>query len=181
MELWVRVLFRSARAVTYRRVGALNRSADPTFPARYRYALYSSFSPGFQKYLEGLSAVHSAVAQADGARAAGQTVRREPIETVHPVVRVHPVTGWKSVYVNPGKSPPNRRRLLFPRPSSPSRSRDHRSVMPFRLVPLPLLDRAPRTTNLTHKSVLTGFTRRIVGVPKAESDAILSLLFHQIA
>ncbi|KAI0707254.1 TauD-domain-containing protein [Earliella scabrosa] len=91
------------------------------------YALYSSFSPGFQKYLEGLTAVHSAVAQADGARAAGQTVRREPIETIHPVVRVHPVTGWKSVYVNPG------------------------------------------------------FTRRIIGVPKAESDAILRLLFHQIA
>ncbi|KAI0663826.1 alpha-ketoglutarate-dependent sulfonate dioxygenase [Cubamyces menziesii] len=91
------------------------------------YALYSSFSAGFQKYLEGLSAVHSAVAQADGARAAGHTVRREPVETVHPVVRVHPVTGWKSMYVNPG------------------------------------------------------FTRRIVGLPKAESDAILSLLFHQIS
>ncbi|KAJ7455314.1 hypothetical protein B0H11DRAFT_2067619 [Mycena galericulata] len=91
------------------------------------YALYSSFSPGFQKYLEGLTAVHSAVAQADGARAAGLPVRREPVETIHPVVRVHPVTGWKSVYVNPG------------------------------------------------------FTRRIVGIPKAESDAILSLLFHQIA
>ncbi len=26
-----------------------------------------------------------------------------------------------------------------------------------------------------------GFTRRIVGLPKAESDAILSLLFHQIS
>jgi sulfonate dioxygenase len=26
-----------------------------------------------------------------------------------------------------------------------------------------------------------GFTRRIVGVPKAESDALLSLLFHQIS
>jgi sulfonate dioxygenase len=67
-----------------------------------RYALYSSFSPGFQKYLEGLTAVHSAVAQADGARAAGLHVRREPIESIHPVVRVHPVTGWKSIYVNPG-------------------------------------------------------------------------------
>ncbi|KAJ6513077.1 alpha-ketoglutarate-dependent sulfonate dioxygenase [Mycena sanguinolenta] len=91
------------------------------------YALYSSFSPGFQQYLEGLTAVHSAVAQADGARAAGLPVRREPIETIHPVVRVHPVTGWKSIYVNPG------------------------------------------------------FTRRIVGLPKAESDAILSLIFHQIS
>ncbi|KAJ4477359.1 alpha-ketoglutarate-dependent sulfonate dioxygenase [Lentinula aciculospora] len=91
------------------------------------YALYSGLSPGFQKYLEGLRAVHSAVAQAEGARAAGLPVRRQEIETVHPVVRVHPATGWKSVYVNPG------------------------------------------------------FTRRIVGVPKAESDAILSFLFRQIA
>jgi sulfonate dioxygenase len=66
------------------------------------YALYSSLSPGLQTYLEGLSAVHSAVAQADGARAAGLSVRREAIETVHPVVRVHPATGWKSVYINPG-------------------------------------------------------------------------------
>jgi len=91
------------------------------------YALYSSFSPGFQKYLEGLYAVHSGVAQADGSRAAGKTVRREPVESIHPVVRVNPATGWKSVYVNPG------------------------------------------------------FTRRIVGLPKAESDAVLQLLFRQIA
>jgi alpha-ketoglutarate-dependent taurine dioxygenase len=26
-----------------------------------------------------------------------------------------------------------------------------------------------------------GFTRRIVGLPKAESDAVLNLLFHQLA
>ncbi|KAL0562745.1 hypothetical protein V5O48_019334, partial [Marasmius crinis-equi] len=90
------------------------------------YAVYSGLSPGFQKYLEGLEAVHSAVAQATGARAAGLPVRREPIETIHPVVRVHPATGYKSVFVNPG------------------------------------------------------FTRRIVGVPKAESDAILNFLFHEI-
>ncbi|KNZ73910.1 Alpha-ketoglutarate-dependent sulfonate dioxygenase, partial [Termitomyces sp. J132] len=91
------------------------------------YALYSSLSPAFQTYLESLTALHSAVAQAEGARAAGLHVRRQEIETVHPVVRVHPATGWKSVYVNPG------------------------------------------------------FTRRIIGVPKAESDAILSFLFHQIS
>lgn len=91
------------------------------------YALYSSFSPFFQKYLESLYAVHSAVAQADGAAAAGHTVRRDPVETLHPVVRVNPATGWKSVYVNPG------------------------------------------------------FTRRIVGVPKSESDAVLALLFRQIS
>ncbi|KAJ8072897.1 hypothetical protein PM082_016456 [Marasmius tenuissimus] len=91
------------------------------------YAVYSGLSPGFQKYLEGLEAVHSAVAQATGAQAAGLPVRRDPIETVHPLVRVHPVTGWKTVFVNPG------------------------------------------------------FTRRILGVPKSESDAILNFLFHEIA
>lgn len=90
------------------------------------YALYSSLSPGLQTYLEGLTAVHSAVAQADGNRAAGLPVRRQEIETIHPLVRVHPATQWKSVYVNPG------------------------------------------------------FTRRIVGVPKAESDAVLTFLFRQI-
>ncbi|KAI6119999.1 hypothetical protein EDD16DRAFT_1895277 [Pisolithus croceorrhizus] len=66
------------------------------------YALYSSLSPGFQKYLEGPTALHSAVLQADGARAKGLPVRREPVENVHPIVRVHPVTGWKSVYVGKG-------------------------------------------------------------------------------
>ncbi|KAF8348936.1 alpha-ketoglutarate-dependent sulfonate dioxygenase [Amanita rubescens] len=91
------------------------------------YALYSSLSLGFRTYLEGLSAVHSAVRQAQGTRDAGLPVRREPIETVHPIVRVHPVTGWKSVYVNPG------------------------------------------------------FTQRIVGLPKAESDAVLTFLYRQIA
>ncbi|KAF5342697.1 hypothetical protein D9611_001650 [Ephemerocybe angulata] len=91
------------------------------------YALYSSLSPGLQTYLEGLQAVHSGVAQAEGNRAAGLPVRRKEIESVHPLVRVHPATGWKSVFVNPG------------------------------------------------------FTRRIVGVPKAESDAILTFLFRQIS
>jgi sulfonate dioxygenase len=67
--------------------------------------------------------VHSGVAQSNGAKAVGNHVRRPPIETVHPVVRVHPVTGIKSIFVNPG------------------------------------------------------FTRRIVGVPKPESDFVLATLF----
>lgn len=86
-------------------------------------ALYSSYSPAFQAYLETLEAVHSGVAQSNGAKAVGNHVRREPIESVHPVVRVHPVTGIKSIFVNPG------------------------------------------------------FTRRIVGVPKSESDFVLQTLF----
>jgi sulfonate dioxygenase len=90
-------------------------------------ALYSSLSTHYQKYLEGLQAVHSGVEQANGAKGAGQFVRREPIQTVHPVVRVHPVTGIKSVFVNPG------------------------------------------------------FTRRILGVPRSESENTLRFLYSEFA
>ena len=67
-------------------------------------------------YLETLSAVHSAVAQADGARAAGRPVRREAVETIHPIVRVHPVTDWKAVYVNPGNPFPSPLTIPHPDP-----------------------------------------------------------------
>jgi sulfonate dioxygenase len=63
---------------------------------------YNRLSPEFQKRLEGLRAVHSAVAQADHSRNQGGPVRREPVETEHPVVRQHPVTGEKALYVNQG-------------------------------------------------------------------------------
>lgn len=85
-------------------------------------AVYSSFSPEYQKYLDSLYAAHSGFEQAKGAQGAGQHVRRQPIETIHPVVRVNPTTGIKSVFIN------------------------------------------------------SGFTRRIVGVPKAESDNTLRFL-----
>ncbi|KAJ7708208.1 hypothetical protein B0H17DRAFT_971739 [Mycena rosella] len=63
---------------------------------------YKRLSPTFQKRLEGLRAVHSAVPQAEHSRNRGGPVRREPVETEHPVVRVHPVTGEKALYVNQG-------------------------------------------------------------------------------
>lgn len=68
-----------------------------------QYAVYDLLSPGMQKYLEGLEALHSAQIQADGSIALGRTVRREPVVTKHPLIRTNPVTGWKSVFFNPGK------------------------------------------------------------------------------
>jgi len=74
-------------------------------------AAYEALSPGLQKTLEGLNAVHSAgreyssaghsaqkrgsmqVANADAEGAAG--------EFIHPMVKVHPETGRKALYVNP--------------------------------------------------------------------------------
>lgn len=67
-----------------------------------QYAVYDALSVPMQKYLEGLTALHSAQMQAEGSRAAGRPVRRDPIVTEHPLVRTHPVTGWKSVFFNPG-------------------------------------------------------------------------------
>ncbi|KAI5840738.1 hypothetical protein DFP73DRAFT_173707 [Morchella snyderi] len=67
-----------------------------------QYAAYDCLSASMQKYLEGLTALHSAEEQAVGSRAAGRPVRREPIITEHPLIRTHPVTGWKSLFVNPG-------------------------------------------------------------------------------
>ena len=67
-----------------------------------QYAAYDLLSTHMQKYLEGLSARHSAVMQSDDSRAAGRPVRRDPVVTDHPLIRTHPVTGWKSLFFNPG-------------------------------------------------------------------------------
>ena len=87
-----------------------------------QYAIYDVLSTPMQKYLESLTALHSSEEQAAGSRAAGRPVRREPVTTEHPLIRVNPVTGWKSVFFNPG------------------------------------------------------FVTKIVGVPKAENDAIMRYL-----
>lgn len=62
---------------------------------------YQRLSPAFRQRLHGLSAVHSGHEQAAAALARGSIVRREPIATVHPLVRTHPVTGEKALFVNP--------------------------------------------------------------------------------
>ncbi|MCJ1378584.1 hypothetical protein MMC17_001683 [Xylographa soralifera] len=67
-----------------------------------QYAAYDVMSSHMQKYLEQLTALHSSELQAKGSRALGRPVRREPIITEHPIIRTHPVTGWKSLFFNPG-------------------------------------------------------------------------------
>ncbi|KAG2023608.1 alpha-ketoglutarate-dependent taurine dioxygenase [Coprinopsis cinerea AmutBmut pab1-1] len=59
-------------------------------------------SPQFVAFLKTLKAVHSGFEQADFSRSGkrGATVRREPVEHIHPVVRKHPVTGEEALYVN---------------------------------------------------------------------------------
>jgi len=63
---------------------------------------YNRLSPSFRAYLETLQAVHSSDALTNRAQAQGTVIRKEKLESVHPVVRVHPVTRKKSLYVNRG-------------------------------------------------------------------------------
>jgi len=92
-----------------------------------QYAAYDALSAPMQKYLESLTALHSSHIQAEGSQALGRTVRRAPIITKHPIIRSHPVTGWKSLFFNPG------------------------------------------------------FVTKIVGIPKVESDMIISYLNEVVA
>src|SRR5690606_16528913 len=73
-------------------------------------AAYDALEPDFQEYLGTLQARHSYMRRYDTVRNDGKS-RREPLteeqrkqvkEVVHPVIRTHPVTGRKCIYVNEG-------------------------------------------------------------------------------
>jgi taurine dioxygenase len=71
-------------------------------------AAYESLSPALQDFLTTLTAVHDGNAQfaralqarEDGGHWEGQAVDLHPVE--HPVVRIHPETGARTLFVNPG-------------------------------------------------------------------------------
>ncbi|KAL8711941.1 MAG: hypothetical protein Q9220_003637 [cf. Caloplaca sp. 1 TL-2023] len=62
---------------------------------------YKRLSPGFRERLHGLQTVHSGLEQGQSAASRDSTVRREPVTHVHPLVRTHPATGEKALYINP--------------------------------------------------------------------------------
>ncbi|KAL1910479.1 hypothetical protein Sste5344_003728 [Sporothrix stenoceras] len=62
-------------------------------------AAYNALSPAFREFLHDKYAVHSGISQAAVHEHRDRYIR-EPIETVHPIVRTHPVTGAQSLYVN---------------------------------------------------------------------------------
>jgi sulfonate dioxygenase len=61
---------------------------------------YKRLSPLFQERLHGLKATHSGIEQVNAAAARGSIKRREPVVNDHPIVRTHPATGEKALYVN---------------------------------------------------------------------------------
>lgn len=67
-------------------------------------AVYAGLSPAVQALADELRAEHRFGATTSAERSAekiGDLVRSNPLATIHPVVRVHPETGEKVLYVNP--------------------------------------------------------------------------------
>lgn len=61
---------------------------------------YERLSDGFKSRLSGLKAVHSGYEQYQDALAQNHHVRRAPVANEHPLVRTHPATRKKALYVN---------------------------------------------------------------------------------
>lgn len=61
---------------------------------------YKRLSPTMQKMLEGLHVLHTSEDQAHINQAAGGICRRAPVSNIHPLVRQHPVTKEKFLFLN---------------------------------------------------------------------------------
>ena len=82
---------------------------DTLFANMYR--AFETLSPGLQRTLEGMNAVHgssahlrqkaAATPRTPKARAATATRTRSAQDVIHPVVIKHPLSGRKALYVNP--------------------------------------------------------------------------------
>ncbi|EPS27250.1 hypothetical protein PDE_02193 [Penicillium oxalicum 114-2] len=61
---------------------------------------YKRLSPTLRAFLDTLRCVHSSAKMIAHTRLTGGLVRKDPVDTLHPLVRVHPVTGEKCLFVN---------------------------------------------------------------------------------
>ncbi|KAI1854022.1 hypothetical protein JX266_001163 [Neoarthrinium moseri] len=67
------------------------------------YGLYDTLSKAMQKFVDGLHAVHTSRLQYDTILDLWNVgPNRPPIDSHHPAVRTHPVTGLKALNINPG-------------------------------------------------------------------------------
>ncbi|KAF4635760.1 hypothetical protein G7Y89_g2332 [Cudoniella acicularis] len=63
---------------------------------------YNRLSEPLKERLHGLKAVHSGFEQAQFGKERSGLVRREPVKNEHPIVRTHPITGEKALFINRG-------------------------------------------------------------------------------
>ena len=72
------------------------------------FEVYDRLSPLMKKKLEGLKVVHTSKEQANAAKQEGGIERKDPVESIHPLVRYHPVLKKKFLFAHRGFS----RRIL---------------------------------------------------------------------
>ena len=60
----------------------------------------SRLSPTFAALLDSLKTEQTSARMINHARQAGGLVRKDAVESVHPLIRVHPVTGKKCIFLN---------------------------------------------------------------------------------
>jgi alpha-ketoglutarate-dependent taurine dioxygenase len=53
-----------------------------------------------QKFLDGIKVKHSSANMINHTRLAGGLVRKDPVTTIHPLIRVHPITGARCIFIN---------------------------------------------------------------------------------
>lgn len=60
---------------------------------------YKRLSPSFREYLETLQVEHSGFEQAKRSAElhGAESIKRQPVRSIHPLVRRHPVTGEKAL------------------------------------------------------------------------------------
>ncbi|KAH8599758.1 putative alpha-ketoglutarate-dependent sulfonate dioxygenase [Bisporella sp. PMI_857] len=61
---------------------------------------YKRLSPLFQRMLNEVKVVHTSEKMLAHARASKGMIRSNPINSVHPLIRVHPVTGERAIFLN---------------------------------------------------------------------------------
>ena len=61
---------------------------------------YKRLSPTLRSFLDTLKVRHSSAKMINHTRLVGGLVRKDPVDTIHPLVRVHPVTGEKCLFLN---------------------------------------------------------------------------------
>lgn len=67
------------------------------------YGLYDTVSPAMRRFVDGLHAVHASRLQYDTILDLwGTGPNRAPVDSHHPAVRTHPVTGLRVLNINPG-------------------------------------------------------------------------------
>jgi taurine dioxygenase len=76
-----------------------NGGGDTSFASMY--AAYEALSPVMQRFLEGLTAVHASLKSANH-QYRDRTNEMQFPESEHPVVRTHPDTGRRALFVNRG-------------------------------------------------------------------------------